>query len=86
VTYVTERAVFRGGPDGLELTEVAPGIDVDRDVLAHMGFRPRIADDLSEMDARLFRPEPMGLVSDIANRPSRAPSARVRTAWEGVHG
>jgi propionate CoA-transferase len=85
VTYVTERAVFRGGPDGLKLTEVAPGIDVERDVLAHMGFRPRIADDLSEMDARLFRPEPMGLAGDIANRPSRTPSARVRAAWDGVH-
>ncbi|WP_344992211.1 malonate decarboxylase subunit alpha [Tsukamurella soli] len=42
VTYVTERAVFVLTPDGLELTEVAPGIDVERDILAHMGFEPII--------------------------------------------
>ena len=86
VTYVTERAVFRGGPDGIALTEVAPGVDVERDILAHMGFRPRIADDLSEMDARLFRSEPMGLATDITNRPSRDRSMRAHAAWEGAHG
>lgn len=42
VLYVTERAVFRLGADGVELIEVAPGIDVDRDILPHMGFAPRI--------------------------------------------
>src|SRR5918911_646346 len=60
VLYVTERCVFRRTPEGMELVEVAPGIDVDRDILAHMGFAPRIADP-KPMDARIFRPEPMGL-------------------------
>ena len=41
--FVTERAVFRIGPDGLELIEIAPGLDAERDVIAHMGFRPAIA-------------------------------------------
>jgi acyl CoA:acetate/3-ketoacid CoA transferase len=42
VLYVTERAVFRLAPIGLELLEVAPGIDVERDILPHMAFAPRI--------------------------------------------
>jgi propionate CoA-transferase len=78
VTYVTERAVFRGGPEGLELAEIAPGIDLERDILARMEFRPRLADDLCEMDPRLFRPEPMRLAADLAARPSRSGPARLR--------
>ncbi len=42
ILYVTERAVFRPTPDGIELIEIAPGIDLDRDILAHMDFRPVI--------------------------------------------
>lgn len=61
VLYVTERAVFRLVEDGLELVEIAPGIDLDRDVLAQMAFAPRVAADLAVMDAALFRPEPIGL-------------------------
>jgi propionate CoA-transferase len=64
--FVTERAVLRVANDGLELIELAPGVDLERDVLAHMAFRPRIAEPLRRMDPRLFRPEPMGLAADLA--------------------
>ena len=55
VLYVTERAVFRLGQHGVELIEVAPGIDVERDVIGRMGFRPHISPDLKTMDSRLFQ-------------------------------
>jgi propionate CoA-transferase len=80
VLYVTERAVFRDGTDGLELLEIAPGIDVERDVLAHMGFRPRISPALREMDGRLFREQPMGLHDEIHRRDRRAVPERLRRA------
>jgi len=60
VLYVTERCVFALTPQGLELTEVAPGIDIERDILAHMEFRP-IINHPQPMDARIFLPEPMQL-------------------------
>jgi len=60
VLYVTERCVFRLAPGGLELAEVASGIDIDRDILAHMQFSP-IIDDPRPMDPRLFAHQPMGL-------------------------
>ncbi|MGI5129752.1 acyl CoA:acetate/3-ketoacid CoA transferase [Pseudonocardia sp. CA-107938] len=61
VVYVTERAVFRLTPDGIELTEIAPGLDLDADVLAHMEFKPLISPDLGEMDDRLYRAAAMSL-------------------------
>jgi propionate CoA-transferase len=75
--FVTERAVFRIGVDGLELIEIAPGIDVERDVIAHMGFRPHLARDLREMDARIFRPSRMDLASYVHAKPRRYRSARL---------
>ncbi|MER2634015.1 MAG: acyl CoA:acetate/3-ketoacid CoA transferase [Rhizobiaceae bacterium] len=60
VLYVTERCVFRLTERGLALTEVAPGIDIERDILAHMDFAP-IVEKVGPMDPRIFRPEPMGL-------------------------
>jgi propionate CoA-transferase len=66
VRYVTDRAVFALEDDGLVLIEVAPGIDVERDVLGQMGFRPRVADDLREMDRRIYASGPMGLAEDFA--------------------
>jgi acetate CoA-transferase len=64
VLYITERAVFRLTPDGLELCEVAPGMDIEKDVISQMGFRPKVAADLKEMDHRLFLAEPMGVKQD----------------------
>ena len=61
VLYVTERAVFRLTPQGLELIEVAPGVDLERDVLGRMDFRPLISPQLATMDARLFDEPPLGL-------------------------
>lgn len=63
VLYITERCVFRLVQGGLELIEIAPGIDLERDILAHMGFRPAIAKDLRPMPACIFQAEPMGLLS-----------------------
>jgi propionate CoA-transferase len=63
--YVTERCVFRLTKDGLELTEVAPGVELDA-ILGNMGFVPRRARQLATMDARLFRPEVMGLVPEAS--------------------
>lgn len=54
--YVTERAVFRLRFDGLELTEVADGVSIDRDILPHMGFRPIIR-DVRPMPAEVFQGE-----------------------------
>ena len=75
--YVTERAVFRLGQDGVELIEIAPGVDIERDVLARMGFRPKIARDLKTMDARVFRPERMNLGADLARKPRMQRSSRL---------
>ncbi len=63
VLYVTERAVFRLHDGKLVLVEVAPGIDLERDILAQMDFRPEISSELEEMDCRIFRPDPMGLAT-----------------------
>jgi propionate CoA-transferase len=60
VLYVTERCVFRLTAKGLELIEIAPGIDIERDILAHMDFRP-VIERPQLMDARIFRDEPMQL-------------------------
>ena len=75
--FVTERAVFRVGRDGLELIEIAPGLDAERDVVARMGFRPSIATDLRVMDARIFEPGRMGLAGDVQRKPVRHRSPRV---------
>jgi propionate CoA-transferase len=69
VLYVTERCVFALTPDGIELREVAPGIDVERDVLARLDFRPLIPREPRRMDPRIFRPEPMGLREDLLSIP-----------------
>jgi len=69
VLYVTDRAVFGLHARGLELLEVAPGLDVERDVVAHMGFRPVIERAPKEMEAAVFADAPMGLRARLLMRP-----------------
>ncbi|MCI1729597.1 MAG: acyl CoA:acetate/3-ketoacid CoA transferase [Chiayiivirga sp.] len=68
VLYVTERAVFRLHPRGLELVELAPGLDLERDVLAHMEFTPIIERTPARMDPALFGEEPLGLRERLLQR------------------
>ncbi|HPI91953.1 MAG TPA: acyl CoA:acetate/3-ketoacid CoA transferase [Deltaproteobacteria bacterium] len=65
VFYITERCVFSLGRDGLELIEVAPGIDIERDVLSRMDFTPVIRGTPRTMDERIFRTAPMSLRDDM---------------------
>lgn len=69
VLYVTERCVFTLRHDGLELIEVAPGIDIERDILALMDFRPQVPRDPALMDARIFRDAVMELRHDMVEIP-----------------
>ena len=68
VLYVTERCVFKLTPDGLELIEVAPGIDIERDILSRMEFRP-IVRNPTIMDKRIFADGPMGLRDQLLRMP-----------------
>jgi len=66
VIYVTERCVFQLTPGGLELIEVAPGIDIEKHILAQMDFKPIINKPMP-MDRRIFMDEPMELLSELLN-------------------
>ncbi len=61
IIYITERAVFELSKEGLVLKEVAPGIDLEKDILHLMDFKPIISEELKEMDSRIFKEEMMGL-------------------------
>jgi propionate CoA-transferase len=61
VMYITERAVFELGPQGVVLTEIAPGVDLEKDVLAYMDFKPVISENLKTMDARIFMEPTIGI-------------------------
>lgn len=71
VLFITERAVFRLEREGLVLIELAPGVELERDVLAHMAFTPRISPHLTTMDPRIFAEGPMALaVAELERRAS----------------
>ncbi|WP_026895591.1 acyl CoA:acetate/3-ketoacid CoA transferase [Clostridiisalibacter paucivorans] len=61
VLYLTERAVFRLTSEGIELIEIAPGVDLQKDILDQMEFKPLISENLKEMDTKIFTDEPMGI-------------------------
>ncbi len=60
--------MFRLTAEGLELTEIAPGVDLERDILGQMAFAPLVRDP-KPMDARLFRPEPMAIRGELVHLP-----------------
>jgi len=78
ITYVTERCVMKLTKEGILVTEVAPGVVIERDILAQSGFPLLISKDVRTMDAALFRPEPIGL--DLSVRAERAPVKLARSA------
>jgi propionate CoA-transferase len=59
VLYVTEAAVFRLTDQGIRLEEIAPGVDLERDLIPQLGFRPALADPLREMAPEIFEDKPM---------------------------
>jgi len=61
ILYITERAVFELGERGIVLIEIAPGIDVERDIKAILDFDVEVSPNLKIMDRRIFVDEPMGL-------------------------
>ena len=63
--YITERAVFRLRNGTLELVEVAPGVDVEKDILSKMEFKPKVARNLRIMDKRIFSPTRMGIREEV---------------------
>lgn len=62
VLYITERAVFKMTDQGLTLVEIAPGVDIEKDIYPLMGFKPAVSENLKLMDACIFKPERMNLV------------------------
>lgn len=66
VSYITERAVFNLNRHGVVLSEIAPGVDMDDDVIAHMGFKPIIAEDFREMEPAIFMPGKIGLSATVS--------------------
>lgn len=61
VLYVTERCVFELTSDGMALVEIAPGVNLEKDILEQMAFTPVIKDQPRLMEPEIFKPESMGL-------------------------
>lgn len=76
VTFITERAVFLLTAEGLRLTEIAPGVDLQKDILAQMEFKPEIDNNLTLMDPRLFNQGPMNLQHSGSH-----PAGHMRKLW-----
>lgn len=64
VIYVTERAVFKLESKKLILTEIAPGVNLEDDILARMEFKPEVADNLKTMESAIFKPQAMRQSND----------------------
>jgi propionate CoA-transferase len=60
VSYITERCVMKLMPDGITVTELAPGVDLERDVLAMADIPLKVSPSLRTTDETLFQPEPVG--------------------------
>jgi len=69
VLYVTERCVFRLCAEGLELVEIAPGVDLQRDILDKMDFMPIMHTEPALMDSRIFQDEPMKIRAQMLEIP-----------------
>jgi propionate CoA-transferase len=69
VLYITERCVFTLTPEGLELIEIAPGLDLEKDILAQMEFKPIMHRPPGLMDERIFQPDRMGIKDDLLTIP-----------------
>jgi len=61
VTYVTERCVMKLTKDGIVVTEIAPGVDIKRDILAQAAIPLKVANNVRCMNSKLFLPEKFGL-------------------------
>jgi propionate CoA-transferase len=71
ILYVTERAVFQLIDGEVALVEIAPGIDLEKDILPHMDFKPRIAKDLKSMPEEIFHPT-WGRLKEIVSAKKKA--------------
>jgi acyl CoA:acetate/3-ketoacid CoA transferase len=67
IRYITERAVFKLAAEGLILEEIAPGVDVDKDILSKMNFMPKLG-KIEEMDSRLFQENKMNIKKDFLQK------------------
>ena len=65
VLYITERCLFALSHEGMALIEIAPGVDLEKDILSQMEFQPVVGDEPRLMDERIFRIAPMDLKADL---------------------
>ena len=61
--FITERALLGGGREGMMITEIAPGVEMERQILSQMNFKPIVSPRLRVMDPRIFQEGLMGLAS-----------------------